>query len=54
MDFPMRAACAAISCLPAALALSGCMRTTSPVASIQPRSDLDAMAYGDTVQVGER
>jgi polysaccharide export outer membrane protein len=46
MDFPMRGACAAISGLLAALALSGCMRTTSPVASIQPRSDLDAMAYG--------
>ena len=41
----MRGACAAISCLPAALALPGCMRTTSPVASIQSRSDLDAMAY---------
>jgi polysaccharide export outer membrane protein len=46
MDFPMRGACAAISCLLAALALSGCMRTTSPVASMQPRSDLDVMAYG--------
>jgi polysaccharide export outer membrane protein len=46
MDFPMRGACAAISCLLAALALPGCMRTTSPVASIQPRSDLDSMAYG--------
>jgi polysaccharide export outer membrane protein len=45
MDFPMRGACAAVSCLLAALALSGCMRTTSPVASNQPRSDLDAMAY---------
>ena len=29
-----------------ALALSGCMQTGSPVASIQPSSDLDAMAYG--------
>ncbi|MGA9089033.1 MAG: polysaccharide export protein, partial [Bradyrhizobium sp.] len=29
-----------------ALALSGCMQTTSPVATMQPRSDLDAMAYG--------
>jgi polysaccharide export outer membrane protein len=29
-----------------ALALSGCMRTTSPVATAQPRSDLDTMAYG--------
>ncbi len=42
----MRGACAAISCLLAALALPGCMRTTSPAASIQPRSDLDSMAYG--------
>jgi polysaccharide export outer membrane protein len=46
MDFPMRGARAAISCLLAVLALSGCMRATSPAASIQPRSDLDAMAYG--------
>src|SRR6202035_603211 len=29
-----------------ALALSGCMHTTSPVATAQPQSDLDAMAYG--------
>jgi len=29
-----------------ALALSGCMQTTSPVAVAQPRSDLDSMAYG--------
>src|ERR1700726_1735085 len=29
-----------------ALALSGCMHTTSPVATAQPRSDLDYMAYG--------
>ncbi|MGZ5873257.1 MAG: polysaccharide biosynthesis/export family protein, partial [Bradyrhizobium sp.] len=29
-----------------ALALSGCMHTASPVASAQPRSDLDYMAYG--------
>jgi polysaccharide export outer membrane protein len=28
------------------LALSGCMRTTSPVAAAQPQSDLDSMAYG--------
>jgi polysaccharide export outer membrane protein len=46
MDFTMRGACAAISCLLAALALAGCMRTTSPVASIQQRSDLDSMTYG--------
>ena len=30
----------------AALALSGCMHTTSPVATAQPQSDLDYMAYG--------
>jgi polysaccharide export outer membrane protein len=29
-----------------ALALSGCMHTSSPVALAQPQSDLDAMAYG--------
>jgi polysaccharide export outer membrane protein len=29
-----------------ALALSGCMQTGSPLAAAQPRSDLDAMAYG--------
>jgi polysaccharide biosynthesis/export protein len=29
-----------------ALALSGCMRTTGPVAVAQPQSDLDYMAYG--------
>jgi polysaccharide biosynthesis/export protein len=29
-----------------ALALSGCMHTTDPVAMAQPQSDLDAMAYG--------
>ena len=28
------------------LALSGCMRTTSPVAVASPQNDLDAMAYG--------
>ena len=29
-----------------ALALSGCVHTTSPVATAQPQSDLDYMAYG--------
>jgi polysaccharide export outer membrane protein len=29
-----------------ALALSGCMSTTGPVATAQPQGDLDAMAYG--------
>ena len=42
----MRGVRAAIFCLLAALALSGCVHTTSPVATAQPQSDLDYMAYG--------
>ena len=42
----MRGVRAAIVCLLAALALSGCMRATGPVAVAQPQSDLDSMAYG--------
>jgi polysaccharide export outer membrane protein len=42
----MRGLRAAIVCLLAALALPGCMRTSSPVAVAQPQSDLDSMAYG--------
>jgi polysaccharide biosynthesis/export protein len=30
-----------------ALALSGCVRTTAPVAMAQPQSDLDSLAYGE-------
>jgi polysaccharide export outer membrane protein len=30
-----------------ALALSGCMRATGPVAMTQPQSDLDSLAYGE-------
>jgi polysaccharide biosynthesis/export protein len=44
----MRGAPAFILSLFAALALSGCMRTASPVAMTQPQSDLDAMAYGQS------
>jgi polysaccharide biosynthesis/export protein len=44
MDCPMRGVRAVTSCLFAALALSGCIRTTAPVA--QTQSDLDVMAYG--------
>ena len=29
-----------------ALALSGCMHTTGPVAQAQPQGDLDSLAYG--------
>ena len=42
----MRSACAVITCLLAALALSGCMRSHPPAAMIQPHGGLDAMAYG--------
>ncbi len=42
----MRAAYAAVFFVLAALALPGCLRMASPVASSQPRSDLDSMAYG--------
>jgi polysaccharide biosynthesis/export protein len=42
----MRGARAVILCLLAALALSGCMSTSGPVAVAQPQSDLDSMAYG--------
>jgi polysaccharide export outer membrane protein len=42
----MRGARAVTVCLLAALALSGCMRTTGPVAEAQPQSDLDSLAYG--------
>jgi polysaccharide export outer membrane protein len=44
MDCPMRGVRAVTSCLFAALALSGCIRTTAP--GPQTQSDLDAMAYG--------
>jgi polysaccharide biosynthesis/export protein len=49
MDCPMRGVRAAIFCLLAALALSGCMRTADPVASSQPQPDLDSMAYGQSM-----
>src|SRR5207249_11537476 len=32
-----------------ALALSGCMGRSGPVAAVQPRNELDAMAYGQPV-----
>src|SRR5450432_4002053 len=35
-----------------ALALSGCMHATGPVAMAQPQSDLDAMAYGQPYASG--
>ena len=42
----MRGVRALLVCLLAGLTLSGCMRATAPVASAQPQSDLDTMAYG--------
>ena len=42
----MRGVRAVIVCLLAGLALSGCMRSSAPVAAVQPQSDLDSMAYG--------
>jgi polysaccharide export outer membrane protein len=42
----MRGAGAQTVCLLGGLALSGCMQTAAPVATAQPRSDLDYMAYG--------
>jgi polysaccharide export outer membrane protein len=42
----MQGARAAIVCLLSALALSGCMGRTAPVA-VAPQNNLDAMAYGD-------
>jgi polysaccharide export outer membrane protein len=44
----MRGVRAAILCLLAALALSGCMRRSAPVAAVQPQSDLDSMAYAQS------
>jgi polysaccharide biosynthesis/export protein len=49
----MRGVRAAIVCLLATPALSGCM-TTSPVATAQPQSDLDYMAYGQTSYAAPR
>src|SRR6202049_3902973 len=42
----MRGVHALIVCLLAGLALSGCMHSTTPVATAPPQSDLDYMAYG--------
>src|SRR4051794_23245405 len=44
----MRGLRAVLVCLLTALALSGCMRRSAPVAVAQPRSDLDSLAYGQT------
>jgi len=45
----MRCARAVFLCLPAALALSGCMGRSGPVVMVQPQDELDSLAYGPTV-----
>src|SRR5229473_1184488 len=45
----MRGVRAVTLCLLAVLALSGCMRTSAPVAAVQPQSDLDSLAYGQPI-----
>src|SRR5580692_1259692 len=42
----MRGVHALMICLLAGLALSGCMQTAAPMATAQPRGELDYMAYG--------
>jgi polysaccharide export outer membrane protein len=37
-----------------ALALSGCMRRSAPVAVVQPQSDLDSLAYGQRYNAAPR
>ena len=44
----MRGLRAAVFCLLAALALSGCVHSSGPVATAQPQSSLDDMAYAPT------
>ena len=50
----MRGVHAAILCLLAALALSGCASRSGPVAAMPPRSDLDSLAYGQPYGSGPR
>src|ERR1700710_264928 len=52
MDRPMRGPRAVLVCLLTALALSGCMRRSAPVAVVQPQSDLDSLAYGQPARRG--
>ena len=44
----MRDVRAVILCLLAALAVSGCMRSATPVVGVQPQSDLDSIVYGQS------
>src|SRR3977135_1301955 len=54
MDRPMRGPRAVLVCLLTALALSGCMRRSAPVAVVQPQSDLDSLAYGQRSNAAPR
>jgi polysaccharide export outer membrane protein len=45
----MRCARAVLLCLLTALALSGCMGRSGPVAVVQPQNDLDSLVYGQPV-----
>jgi polysaccharide export outer membrane protein len=42
----MRGVRTVILCVLTALALAGCMRRAAPVATVQPRADLDTITYG--------
>ena len=48
----MRGLRAVLVCLLTALALSGCMRRSAPVAVVQPQGDLDSLAYGQPAPRG--
>jgi polysaccharide export outer membrane protein len=50
----MRGLRAVLVCLLTALALSGCMRRSAPVAVAQPQSDLDSLAYGQRSNAAPR
>ena len=50
----MRGLRAVLVCLLTALALSGCMRRSAPVAVAQPQSDLDSLAYGQPSNAAPR
>src|SRR5258707_4834443 len=50
----MRGLRAVLVCLLTALALSGCMRRSGPVAVAQPQSDLDSLAYGQRSNAAPR
>src|SRR6266581_3631662 len=47
----MRGVRAAILCLLTALALSGCMRRSAPVAVVEPQGELDSFAYGPSYRM---